>query len=494
MNSATSKSVLEDANLMEETEYPTEAPPAESWADFEEQRPVSRRRYWVLAALLAGLAAAGFTTWRLLAKPAAATYGVAAIERGNIVKTITATGNVQPVTTVQVGTQVSGTVSELHADFNDYVHAGQVIARLDPAQFQAQYNQASANLESARAQVTATRSSIVNADAAVASAKANIDRMDSAMADAQRNYDLTKQLVAAGISASSQLDTAQATLAQAVAQKAQAVAQWNQAKAQAQSVVAQLEQAQAGVRQAEAAVASAKVNLDRTVIRAPIDGVVIARNVDIGQTVAASLQAPTLFLIANDVKKMQVYAAIDEADVGQLRPGSKATFTVDAFPTDTFQGTIREVRLAPQTVQNVVTYTAIIDVDNPELKLKPGMTANVTVAVADHENVLTIPNSALRFRPENVTAPAAPRPGGAASGTRAARTSHAVTVWKVEGATLAPVKVRLGMTDGVSTEILSGGLAAGDQVATPAQLQASAAASGSRSASPFAGAGRGGRR
>jgi HlyD family secretion protein len=273
------------------------------------------------------------------------------------------------------------------------------------------------------------------------------------------------------------LPTSQSALAESAAQKQQAIAQLNQAKAQAQATRSQVSQAQAQAAQAKAAVDLAQVNLAHTVIQAPIDGVVVARNVDVGQTVAASLQAPTVFLIANDLTRMQVLANIDEADVGQLKPGSKVSFTVDAYPTDTFRGAVSQVRLAPTTVQNVVTYTAVVDVANPDLKLKPGMTANVTVAVAESDNVLAVPNTAPRFRPD--TAPA-PR-----------RTNSGPVLWKVENGVPTPVNVQTGLTDGLRTEIVSGDLKEGDVIAvasTSAAATKSAAAPAARS--PFAAGGR----
>jgi HlyD family secretion protein len=261
-------------------------------------------------------------------------------------------------------------------------------------------------------------------------------------------------LVEAKVAAAMELQTAQAAVDQAAATKQQAVAQLNQSRSQAQAARSQVAQAQAQATQAKAAVDLAQVNMSHTVITAPIDGVVVARNVDVGQTVAASLQAPVLFLIANDLTRMQVLANVDEADVGQLAKGSEVTFTVDAYPSDTFHGTVSQVRLAPQTVQNVVTYTAVIDVANPDMKLKPGMTANVTVVTARRENVLTVANAALRFQPQ----------GSAPS--RAA--DHAARkLWRADGERLLPVPVQLGMTDGVNTEIVSG-LNQGDRVAIPA--------------------------
>ena len=227
--------------------------------------------------------------------------------------------------------------------------------------------------------------------------------------------------------------------------------------AQAEASKSQLAQAMAQAAQSNASVDVAAVNVARTFIRSPIDGVVVSRSVDVGQTVAASLQAPVLFLIAQDLTKMQVLADVDEADVGQLSPDSKVSFTVDAFPTETFEGTIDQIRLSPNVVQNVVTYTAVISVSNPKLQLRPGMTATVTATVAERRNVLVVPNAALRFRPVTTATPAA---APAAQGPARANTP---TVYKVEGTTLKPVRVSLGMTDGVSTELLGQDLLEGDR-------------------------------
>jgi HlyD family secretion protein len=229
------------------------------------------------------------------------------------------------------------------------------------------------------------------------------------------------------------------------------------------------------------------VNLERTYIRSPIDGVVVARNVDVGQTVASSLQAPILFLIANDLTKMQVLADIDEADVGQLQAGGKVTFTVDAFPQETFTGTVSQIRLSPNVVQNVVTYTAVIDVANPGLKLKPGMTATVTAVVQEKHDVLIVPNAALRFRPDGAWKPgSAPR-----KPSNGPREAGGVRLWKVEGNQLKPVHVQLGMTDGASTEVISDELAEGDKIAA-AELQPGGAPK-KNAGSPFAGPRTGGR-
>jgi HlyD family secretion protein len=409
------------------------------------------------------------------------------VRRGNLATTISATGKVQAVTTVQVGTQVSGTVSDLHADFNDHVKAGQVIARLDPSQIDAQLQQAKASLASAQAAVATARSTGESQTASVRAAKSNVDRADSVLLEADRAYKSTADLVEAGVTPRRQLETAEAGKVQAAAQKAQAEAQYYQTVAQAQASKSQLDQAMAQATQSKAAVDVAAVNLDRTIIRAPIDGVVVARNVDVGQTVAASLQAPTLFLIAQDLTKMQVLADVDEADVGQLSPDSRVSFTVDAFPTETFQGRISQIRLAPNVVQNVVTYTAVIAVDNPKLLLKPGMTATVTATVAEKQDVLLVPNSALRFRPEATPATTAAAPV-ARSGKKGGPRSNGTTLYKVQGVNLQPVRVRLGMTDGISTEVIGEELAEGDRIAAPAQPQGTSAQKQTQTqASPFSG-------
>ena len=405
-----------------------------------------------VAGLIAVITIAGAVM--LVRKAPAPAYGTAVVKRTTISKTISATGRLQALTTVQVGTQASGTISGIYADFNSEVKKGQVIAKLDPAQMQAQLTQATANLAAVQASVQTAQSGVLNAQAAVESAVANVARLQSVVADAQLNVTQTQGLVDAGVSARRTLETAQAALAQAIAQQQQGVAQVNQARSQVQSANSQLLQARAQVSQAKAAVDLASVNLQHTIITAPIDGTVVARNVDVGQTVAASLQAPTLFMIANDLTRMQVLADIDEADVGQLKPQSRVSFTVDAYPAETFSGNVSQIRLAPQTVQNVVTYTAVIDVANTDLKLKPGMTASVTATVAQQKDVLAVPNAALRFRPE----------GAAATRSR----GGSGTVYRVNGEALEPVKLRLGLTDGMLTQVVSGELSEGDRIAIPA--------------------------
>src|SRR6058998_3051317 len=293
------------------------------------------------------------------------------ITRGDIIDSVGATGTLQAVTTVQVGSQVSGNIQWLGADFNSIVKKGQVIARLDPSLFEAQLQQARANLNQTRANL--------------AKAQSDLERTKVQLTDAQQKYTRAKELAARNLLPQSDLDSAKIAV--------------DTAQASLASQQATVAQTQAAVTQSEASVNQNQVNLDHTIINAPIDGIVTQRSVDVGQTVAASMQAPTLFIIAADLTKMQVNANIDESDVGRIRPGQHVTFRVDAYPTDTFSGTVSQIRLQPVVVQNVTTYGTVIDVPNEQLKLKPGMTANVKVEIAKANNVLRVPNAALRFRP-----------------------------------------------------------------------------------------------
>jgi HlyD family secretion protein len=293
------------------------------------------------------------------------------VTRGDIVDTVGATGTLQAVTTVQVGSQVSGNISWLGADFNSIVKKGQVIARLDPSLFDAQLQQAKANLAQSRANL--------------AKAQSDLERMKVQLTDAQQKYTRAKELAARSLLPQSDLDAAKIAV--------------DSAEASLAAQQATVSQANASVAQSQASVNQNQVNLDHTTIEAPIDGIVTQRSVDVGQTVAASMQAPTLFILAADLTKMQVNANIDEADVGRIRPGQHVTFRVDAYPTETFEGTVSQIRLQPVVVQNVTTYGTVIDVPNAQLKLKPGMTANVKVEISKRTDVLRVPNAALRFRP-----------------------------------------------------------------------------------------------
>jgi HlyD family secretion protein len=299
------------------------------------------------------------------------TMNTAPVTHGEIIDTVGATGTLQAVTTVQVGSQVSGNISYLGADFNSIVHKGTVIAKLDPSLFDAQ--------------LQAARASLMQAQANFTKAQSDLERAKVQLVDAQQKYTRAKELAARNLVPQSDLDAAKIAV--------------DSAQATLASQQATVAQTQAAVGQAQAAVNQNQVNLDHTIIQAPIDGIVIQRSVDVGQTVAASLQSPTLFIIAADLTKMQVNANIDEADVGRIRPGQSVTFRVDAYPTDEFVGTVAQIRLQPVVVQNVTTYGTIIDVPNKDLKLKPGMTANLKVQIARRADVLRVPNAALRFRP-----------------------------------------------------------------------------------------------
>lgn len=361
---------------------------------------VKKRRTPIGIAVLL-LAVVGVAAFIWGDRASASDYITAKVDRGNVEVTVSATGTVQAVTTVQVGSQVSGTVSWLGADFNSQVTQGQVIARLDPAIFDAQVENARANVANAEAAVQAAQTEINNQKANLQAAKANQEvarvQSDDAAALVKRYQELKTVL------SGRELEAAQAQASAAAARLEQAKAQVVQIEAANASAKAKLEQAKAAVAQAKAQLQQNQVNLDHSIIKSPIDGVVVSRSVDVGQTVAASLQAPTLFTIANDLTKMQVLASIDEADVGQIRPGIKANFSVDAFPGEVFSGNIMQLRLNAQTQQNVVTYSAVIEVSNPQLKLRPGMTANITIPVARRDNVLIVPNAALRFKPSNLT-------------------------------------------------------------------------------------------
>src|SRR5437762_1948567 len=391
----------------------------------------------------------------------------AKVERGDIHDVVEATGTINAVITVQVGSQVSGTISKLFVDFNSRVHKGDLVALIDPALFKGAVQQASADVENAKANLVAAQANLEKAKAAFVQAKA----------DNERAVGLTKS----GITSQQQLDLAKAN--------------YDSANAAVGGAQANVTQADAQVSQKEAALAVAQTNLNYTVIRSPIDGTVVARNVDVGQTVAASLQAPTIFTIAQDLTKMQVYAKTDESDVGNIKVGKEVSFKVDAFPKETFRGAVSQVRMNATTVQNVVTYDTIIDFANPALKLFPGMTAYVTIPVANVQNVLKLPNTALRYKPpmspeeilalyrqygieppgERKTASdeavaaerISPSSGAAQNSPRAPRSDSAV-VWKLRANNeMEPVKVALGITDHSYTEIagfVKGELKEGDEM------------------------------
>ncbi len=327
-------------------------------------------------------------------------YYTAKVESGDIAQVVQSTGTINAVTTVQVGSQVSGTISELKVDFNSKVKKGEVIARIDPAIMQTRLLQAEADLANAVANVKGMEAQIETQRADMLAQQANLDKARAQSRQAELDWKRTDQLTQEGIFSASQKDAAQAAYDTALAGVKAAEAQLEQSKARLRSSQASLDQAKAQVQQRKAGAESARVDLGHTIIYAPIEGTVVARNVDVGQTVAASLQAPTLFIIAQDLTKMQVYAKTDEADVGKIKVDATATFRVDSFPRERFMGKVVQVRMNATTVQNVVTYDTIIEFDNPQQKLFPGMTAYVTIPVAWANNVVKIPNGALRYKPD----------------------------------------------------------------------------------------------
>ena len=461
------------------------------------------KKLWVAIAIV--VVAAGAIAARFLTGRDTTQYFSEKITRGDIRDVVEATGTINAVITVQVGSQVSGTIQKLFADFNSHVTRGQIIARIDPALFEGTLLQARADLENARANAAA--------------AKANLEKAKAAEAQTRADYERTKPLAAQGVVSQQALDVSKANEDAAMA-----------AISAAQSAVVQ---ANAQVSQKSAAVNVAQTNLDYTVIHAPIDGVVVSRNVDIGQTVAASLQAPTLFTIAQDLTKMQVYTKTDESDVGQIKPGQPVTFKVDAFPNDQFRGRVSQIRMNATTVQNVVTYDTIVDFENPELKLFPGMTAYVTIPVATANDVLKVPNAALRYKPDlkpeemrelyaragiqmatrdqsgrfSASGGQQQRPAGEAGrppqgqGQGAADQqqrrerppSDVAVVWKIlPDKKLEPVQIRTGITDHTTTQlvqVLKGQLNDGDQLVTGASRGSNRAGS-----NPLGGPPRGGPR
>ena len=476
-------------------------------------------------------------------------YLTARVERGNLRNTVTATGALQAVTTVQVGSQASGTISALYADFNSTVKKGQVIAQLDPAQAKAQVEQAQANLQQARASLAnaqaavtdaqaknlAAKSTVQNNQAGVSGAEANVAVLKAQQDDALSLLKQQEALLKSGVIAQRDYDVSMTAYKTAEAKYNQAVAQLNQAKlteqssstagvAQSQAGVeqskAQVQQAAAQVQQAQAALSLAQVNLSHTTITSPIDGIVVSRDVNVGQTVAASLSAPTLFTIANDLTQMQVIANIDQADIGLVEQAKSVKFSVDAFPGKDFDGKIEQMRLNPVNVQNVVTYNVVIDVANPDQKLKPGMTANLTITIDERNNVLKVPNAALRFTPQRTDsgsgAGAQGQGQGQGQGRRrqqggdnAAGGNNAQSNFAPASAPVLPGQVRVvwvlgqngkperrritvGLSDGSATEVVEGDLNEGDMVITGQQISSSNANRSTNSTPPgFGGAPRG---
>ena len=362
-------------------------------------------------------------------------FSFAKVERGSIVRLVSSTGTLNALVTVQVGSQVSGQIKELLADFNSQVQQDQVIARIDPVNFEARVRQCEAELAVSMANVAIqssaverARAELQNARSGAAATMAQTEKARVVLNDAKRNRNRKEALHKKSIISESQFDEAVAAYDQAVAQVRAAEAEEKgkyslirSREAALKMAKAQVEHSRAQVKQKEAALHQSKVDLEHTVIRSPVDGVVIGRSVDIGQTVAASLQAPTLFTIAQDLREMQVDTSVDEADIGCIQVGQGTTFSVDAFPGREFKGQIIQIRIQPKTVQNVVTYTVVVSVDNSGLLLLPGMTANVQIAVDERSNVLKVPNGALRFKPPGTKSGSDTASGGSAPGTWAGR-------------------------------------------------------------------------
>ena len=375
---------------------------AEGMAEGTPRRKSRGKFVIVVLVLLATIS--GVTYWALgRNKPSQSSLIKGKIERGSIRITVNATGTLEAVRTVQVGSQISGQISKLYADYNSTVKQGQLLAEIDPRTFQSQVLTEQSSLASAQARLQSAQADLINQEANLLQVQASLKVAEVANDNAQLLYKRSQELLAKGLSSTNDDDVARSNAQSASAKVAQAQAAVKQAEAQIRSRQAALESSQSDIVGSKAQLERAQINLDLTKIYSPVDGVVISRSVDIGQTVAASLSAPTLFLIANDLSRMQVKANIDEADIGKITDEVQVTFTVDAYRNDIFNGKISEVRLEPQTVQNVVTYGVIVGVENPQLKLKPGMTANLTMVVDEHDNVLTVPNAALRFTPAGMT-------------------------------------------------------------------------------------------
>lgn len=419
----------------------------------------------IVVVILLAAAGGGYAYWRMSDTNKEPPYLTTPVTKGNVRQVVASTGTLQAVVTVVVGSQVSGTIDKLSADFNSKVKAGQVVAQLNQDKFKAAVDQARANLLAAQATLAKNKVTV---------------------ADALRTLERNRELRKRDVMAQSELDASQTAY---------------------DAAVAQLEVSQAQISQAQAALNQNMVDLNNTVIRSPVDGMVISRSVDVGQTVAASLSAPTLFTIANDLAKMEVHTSVDEADVGNVSEGQEVSFTVDAFPTRRFRGKVHQVRNAPTTVQNVVTYDAVVRIDNKEMLLKPGMTANVQFLVSEKEDVLTVPNMALRFKPpeeknevqdllRQEQSRAAPqlgarrtsRSGAGGNAGGQGRRVRQVKIYLLKDGKAQPVDVQLGITDGSKTEVVAGKLSENDPVILSMSSSAAAQAQ-SGVANPFQPAG-----
>jgi HlyD family secretion protein len=403
---------------------------------------------WLPPLLLLALAVAAVWYWQPWQdKTPAPQYRLGKLEAGKLSAAVSASGTLGALVTVQVGSQVSGQIAELFVDFNSLVKKGQVIARLDPEAFETRVAQAQADLRAAESAAQMARDNLTVRQAELAKARIALD-------EAGRNLERKKALVAQAFLSPAELDSAQAAFDTAREQV-------RLAEAAVRANTAQVTNAEAIVAQRQAQLRQAQVELAHTVIRSPVDGVVISRNVDVGQTVAASLQAPVLFTIAQDLRQMEVNIAVDEADVGRVRPGQKVRFTVDAYPGERFNAQVTQIRKAPQTVNNVVTYSVIATAANPDGRLLPGMTANARILTDERENVLKVPNEALRFRPLN------PDGSPIKLEVRAREEGPGIPgrVWALgKDGKPQPISLRLGVSDGKATEVLRGEVRDGMEV------------------------------
>jgi len=409
---------------------------------------MTKTKRWSLIAATLILVAAIAAIWRpWQTGQDAPRYRLAKVEHGPLTAAVSASGTLAARITVQVGSQASGQILELLADFNSPVKKGQVIARLDPKAFESRVAQAAADLRAAESSAEVTRSNLAARRAEVAKARV-------ALEDARRNLERKQALVEKGFLSPAELDTAQAA-------NDSAREQLELARAEESATTAQVRSAVAVIAQRQAALDQARVELSHTVIRSPVDGTVISRNVDVGQTVAASLQAPVLFAIAQDLREMELNIAVDEADVGRVHVGQKMRFTVDAFPGERFSGTVSQIRKAAQTVSNVVTYSVMATVANPEQKLLPGMTANARVITEERKDALKVANEALRFRPLNPDG--TPLKLEVKAREEGPGIPGRVWVLDPEGQP-SPISLRLGVSDGKATEVLKGEIQAGSDI------------------------------
>ena len=438
-----------------------------------------KKSYLIASVAVLSVAVGGLWWWSQKSAADAVEYRTGKVERGNLQATVAASGAVNPVALVTVGTQVSGQIKELLVDFNSEVKAGQLLARIDPETFEYR-------VRSAQADVDASRAAVMTAQANALAVQTQVSRAQVDLDEARRDFDRKQSLVEKGFIAQSEADKARA-LVNTSTEALKAV------QAQVGVAQAQVASAQANVAQREASLAQARIDLERTRITSPVNGIVIKRAIESGQTVAASLQAPELFVIAKNLRDMQVDASIDESDVGRLKVGQQASFTVDAFPGQTFTGEIRQVRKAATNVANVVTYVAVVGFSNEGGKLLPGMTANVRVVTDVRENVLRIPNSALRVRIAGVEPPAPAASAPATPATDAAsRTSTRGRIYLLgEDGKPKAVHVRLGITDGTSTELIvspaspdAGALKEGAAVIAGVQSPAAGKGGAPKSAAP----------